>query len=529
MATVVLPAVPSPLPTGFVPFSSSFPSACPLSIAARCPASSASSPESHSLCSLERLSGLVLDQDDTAGVLPCTVEGGVGCRAGAPSGAATTDEDDKRVRERRGDHDDGSFGPGDWGWGTDFTTTTVTLDATSFESSTTVYTVYEGVDTTITLTPNIATFTIFPTATRYETSVIVEEHTTFETLTSVHTDTLEASTVTTTALPPETVTVTSEPDEPDDPTSASTSTSTSSETLPTTPPPWLTLSTSTTTTTRPSRTQTDEEETAQPTKPVPAQSACLPGDEDEKEAGLFEPTPDQKTTLYVMAIYLVGVTVAWSLWGLRALLYGFKSFTVLIHESGHVLGVMLSGQPLYRFTIDPNAGGATHTTPGRLLTPPGLYLGQVFSSLFGGVMVFVGFNALASKYASFVVMALWLPVIAFQANLLSRLVCFASLGLLVGIWFIEHAAGLRFYILFLGILSSFYILWDTIDDFFLRKQNECCVVMQESNTGVPAMVWFGVWFVLSFVVLVGFILGALAYWREMPHAMYCQGQSFAAT
>ncbi|GAA6012382.1 hypothetical protein JCM10207_007068 [Rhodosporidiobolus poonsookiae] len=425
--------------------------------------------------------------------------------------------------------DDSSFGRGDYGWGTDITTETVTLDATSFEPYTTIYTVYEGADTTFTLGPDVVTYTLYPTATHYETSVITEHELTYLTLTSTHTATLEAPTTTTTALPESTVTV-------------SESTSETSETLPTTPPPWLTLTTPTSSSSS-TRTSTSTEASASATSPSSARSRCQPGDEDEKEPGLFEPTGEQKTTLYV-----VGITVAWNLWGLRVLLYGFKSFTVLIHEAGHALGLLLTGQPLYRFTIDPNAGGATYTTPGRVLRPPSLFLGQLFSILFGGVMVFVGFNTLASKYASFVIMPLWLAVMAFQINLFSGLVCAASLGLLVGIWFIEHAAGLRYFMLFLGIMSSFYILWDTMDDFFHRKQNECCVVVHEANTGIPAMgesslplssrtkpdllflaVWLGVWFFLSMAMLVGFILGALAYWRETEHGMYCQGQSFAPT
>ncbi|GAA6034195.1 hypothetical protein JCM8097_003774 [Rhodosporidiobolus ruineniae] len=385
---------------------------------------------------------------------------------------------------RRGGDDE--WGPGDYGW---------------------------GIDATITLTPDVATFTFLPTATVFETSVVVQEETTFQTLTSTFTAIVQASTATTLVLPPDTTTATA-PQETvtvDESSSIGSSSGSSSETLPTTPPPWLTLTTSTSISTASSP-------SSSPTRAASAESACLPGDADQKEPGLFDPTHEQATTLYVMAIYLVGITVAWSLWGLRVLLYGFKSFTVLIHEAGHVLGIMLSGQPLYRFTIDPNAGGVTHTVPGRRLTALGLYLGQVFSILFGGVTVFVGFDTLASKYASFIIMAFWLPVIAFQANLPTRLVCVASLGLLIGIWFIDHATGLRYYLLFLGIMSSFYM-----------KQNECCCVMLESNTAVPAMVWFATWFLVSLVVLIGFNLGALAYWRQSSHSMYCQGQSFAPT
>jgi hypothetical protein len=72
--------------------------------------------------------------------------------------------------------------------------------------------------------------------------------------------------------------------------------------------------------------------------------------------------------------------------------------------------------------------------PGVILSPPALFLGQVFSIMFGGIVVIAGFSTLASKYASFALMALWIPVIAFQADLLSALVCVASLALLVGTW-----------------------------------------------------------------------------------------------
>ncbi|GJN88316.1 hypothetical protein Rhopal_001281-T1 [Rhodotorula paludigena] len=230
-----------------------------------------------------------------------------------------------------------------------------------------------------------------------------------------------------------------------------------------------------------------------------------------------------------LAIHIIGITLVWNLWGIRWLFYSVKSFTAFVHESGHVVGLLVSSQPLHRFTIDPNLGGATYTTPGRRLKAPAMYLGQVFSIAFGGAMVFAGFNTLASKYASFVVMALWLPVIGLQRNLLSMLNCAVPLGLLIGVWFIDHARDLRFYILFIGILSSFYIVWDTMDDFFHRKQNECCVVMLESNTARPAAVWFIAWLVMSLVILAGCILGAIALFRQTEYGMYCEGQSFAPT
>ncbi|GAA5999404.1 M50 family metallopeptidase [Rhodotorula paludigena] len=442
-----------------------------------------------------------------------------------------------RAPRRRGEYDD-SFGPGDYGWGTDIVTTTLTTDVTEYyhPEPTTVWTtwgepitstpthgvvwvtVYEGMpssgsETTVTLNPpEVITYTFYPTTTILDTSTIVQEQTTFATSTLLTTETREVSS---------TVAVTHSP----------TPTLASSETFPTTPPPWLTLTTTESTETGDdaTSTRTSTSSSAGATASSDARSVCQPGDEDQEEPGLFGLTDEQRLTLFVAGIYSIGITLMWNLWGVRWLFYSFKSFTAFIHESGHVVGLLVSSQPLYRFTIDPNLGGATYTTPGRRLKAPAMYLGQVFSIVFGGAMVFTGFSTLASKYASFVVMALWLPVIGLQRNLLSMLNCAVPLGLLIGTWFIDHARGLRFYNLFIGILSSFYIVWDTMDDFFHRKQNECCVVMLESNTAKPAAVWFMAWLVVSLVVLSGCILGAIALFRQTEYGMYCEGQAFAPT
>ncbi|PRQ74063.1 Peptidase M50B-like-domain containing protein [Rhodotorula toruloides] len=389
-------------------------------------------------------------------------------------------------------------------------------------------TVYEGFGTTITLTPQVVTYTLVPTSTELQVSTIVDSQTTYITSTAVRTLTL-ASSATVIASPPS-------------------STRTSSETLPTTPPPWLTLTTSTST--RPASSTSSSRPAKSTSTTASSASDCQPGEADERVPGLFSPTEEQAWTLIAAAISIVGITIAWNLWGLRWLLYSFKSYTVFVHESGHLLGLLLSGQRLYRFTIDPNTGGATHTVPGTLLRPPSLFLGPLFSLFFGSGLVFAAFDTRAAKYASFVVGVGWVPVVALQGNWVSRVNCALPVGLLIGFWFIDHAYPLRFYILFIGVMSLFYVVWDTMvrsrslrrawrwtsderyraqDDFFHRKQNECCVVMIESNTAVSATLWFGLFFTLSCLAFVGVMLGGLAYWRETGRAMYCEAQAFLPT
>ncbi|BGP23050.1 hypothetical protein JCM10295v2_001943 [Rhodotorula toruloides] len=315
--------------------------------------------------------------------------------------------------------------------GTDIVTKTLTTDATNFgppavQTEYTTWgvtetrtakvvevTVYEGSGTTITLTPpQIVTDTLLPTSTAPQVSTVVDPQTTYITSTAVRTLTL-ASSATVIATP-------------------ELSTNTRPETLPTTPPPCLTLTSSSFTFTA---SPTASSRPAEPSSTAaPNAPDCQPGEADERVGGLFTPTAEQAWTLIAAAIYVVGITIAWNLWGLRWLLYSFKSCTVFVHESGHLLGLLLSGQRLYRFTIDPNSGGATHTVPGTLLRTPSLFLGPLSSLLFGAGLLFSAFDIRAAKYSSLAVGVLWVPVVVLQGNWVSRVNGLLPVGVLIGLW-----------------------------------------------------------------------------------------------
>ncbi|KAL8276547.1 hypothetical protein RQP46_011037 [Phenoliferia psychrophenolica] len=232
---------------------------------------------------------------------------------------------------------------------------------------------------------------------------------------------------------------------------------------------------------------------------------------------------------HVIAIYIVGITIGWSLFFVRHLLYPLKSLIVAIHELGHILGFLISREPIQRITIDPTTGGGTFVAPGVPHAPIALYLGIVFSVVSGGVFTFCGFDELASKIASFIVGLALLPVLVMQADLLGQVSIAAAEGLMIGLWFLEHGQGLRYFILFIGVMNSVYVLCDTMDDYLHRKQNACCVIVIHSHTGQAPTVIFTGWLVASFVVLIAFVIAALATWRETPHGMYCQSQLFLPT
>jgi len=91
-------------------------------------------------------------------------------------------------------------------------------------------------------------------------------------------------------------------------------------------------------------------------------------------------------------------------------------------------------------------------------------------SLIGAALIFAGFDIVASKVASIVVgvfflMTLWWA----RKDWLTILTILFAIGVIVGFWFIAHGAALRFYILFVGVMSSLYSVFDICDDLIFRK------------------------------------------------------------
>ena len=129
-----------------------------------------------------------------------------------------------------------------------------------------------------------------------------------------------------------------------------------------------------------------------------------------------------------------------------------------------------TGAKIKGITLDPNEGGLTKMKGGNpYLTLPAGYLG---SNIFGAVMVFAGFNAMASKYVAGIIGGILIIVLVFARNWLAALttICF---GALIGfLWWFHEGFYLQYFVLFLGVMSCLYSLWDIVEDLIARKVNE---------------------------------------------------------
>lgn len=172
-------------------------------------------------------------------------------------------------------------------------------------------------------------------------------------------------------------------------------------------------------------------------------------------------TDTQKVTLGVIAAYVVVIAILWNVPYVRWSLWPFKMLVIAFHEFSHALAAVLTGGKVKSISLDPNEGGVTHMLGGKGgVTLPAGYLG---SSLIGALLTFCGFDIVASKVASIVLGVCFLLTLWWaRRDWLTIITVLLAIGLIVACWFIAHAAALRFVVLFIGVMSSLYSVWDIV-------------------------------------------------------------------
>ncbi|CAD6564128.1 MAG: hypothetical protein CYPHOPRED_001976 [Cyphobasidiales sp. Tagirdzhanova-0007] len=263
---------------------------------------------------------------------------------------------------------------------------------------------------------------------------------------------------------------------------------------------------------------------------VALSTTCEPGDSHQKESGTLSVTRQQRDVLYVLGFYILGILIAWNLIGLRTLLYPVKMLVVAYHEFWHILVGVCLGAKLFTVSIDPGDGGRTIFNADE---PIAAMFGN---ALLGAVLVFCGFNTLASKIASFFIGLSFAAILWYASEVIILLLTAAWIGLMIGLWFIDHALYLKYYILFIGVMTAWYFAWDIMNDLVFRKVNPCCpkqlsyrLSTPEGNTFFPAA-WVALaWMAVSVVLFVGFIILAVYVFRYTLHGEYCQAKTFLPT
>ncbi|KAK7987026.1 hypothetical protein PG996_006368 [Apiospora saccharicola] len=217
----------------------------------------------------------------------------------------------------------------------------------------------------------------------------------------------------------------------------------------------------------------------------------------------------QKVTLGVIAAYVVAIALLWNLPYIRWSLWPFKMLVIAFHEFGHAITAVLTGGHVKSISLDPREGGVTHMVGGRsAITLPAGYLG---SSLIGALLIFCGFNIVASKIASMVLAVCFLLTLWWgKRDWLTILTILLAVGLLVACWFIVHAEALRFVVLFIGVMSSLYSVWDICDDLILRKVNSSDASVFAKRYGGSSQCWGVIWSIISIIFMAAGIIAGIA-------------------
>ncbi|KAI0829563.1 peptidase M50B-like-domain-containing protein [Hypoxylon sp. FL0890] len=217
----------------------------------------------------------------------------------------------------------------------------------------------------------------------------------------------------------------------------------------------------------------------------------------------------QKVTLGIIAAYVVIIAILWNVPYVRWSLWPFKMLVIAFHEFGHAITACCTGGRVKSISLDPREGGVTHMVGGKsAITLPAGYLG---SSLIGALLIFCGFDIVASKIASLVLAVCFLLTLWWgKRDWLTIVTILLAVGLLVACWFIVHAEPLRFVVLFIGVMSSLYSVWDICDDLILRKVNSSDASVFARTYGGSSQCWGVIWSIISVCFMAAAIVAGIA-------------------
>ncbi|KAF9776241.1 hypothetical protein IL306_005607 [Fusarium sp. DS 682] len=243
---------------------------------------------------------------------------------------------------------------------------------------------------------------------------------------------------------------------------------------------------------------------------------------------LQNPTHTQQVTLGIIAVYVVAIFILWNVPYVRMVLWPFKMLVIAFHEFGHAITAVLTGGHVKSITLDPREGGATLSAGGlRAFILPAGYLG---SSIIGALLTFCGFNIVASKIASIVLAVCFLLTLWWgKRDWLTIVTILLAVGLLVACWFISHAQALRFVVLFIGVMSSLYSVWDICDDLILRKVNESDASVFAKRYGGSSQCWGVIWSIISVLFMAAGIVAGLAAFSQSFEQQEKDSQKFIPT
>jgi hypothetical protein len=232
--------------------------------------------------------------------------------------------------------------------------------------------------------------------------------------------------------------------------------------------------------------------------------------------GISRDARPQATVLLTAAVISI---VLWFIPFAEVLTYPFRIFVTFIHEGGHAIAALLTGNSVASLSIATNASGETYTSQGGALSQMFVAsAGYLGSMTFGALLLvlirkavaarFVLIGSAAVVFALTVIYGLIKPAMTGVVSSALPFTILAGTLLSVGLVAIAKYAKARvasFFVSLLAVQCILNALLDLKTVFFLSSPFAPSVPTDAVNmanaTGIPAMVWAVLWIGIAVTIL----------------------------
>jgi len=234
--------------------------------------------------------------------------------------------------------------------------------------------------------------------------------------------------------------------------------------------------------------------------------------------GISQDARPQAMSLLLAAVLSIAL---WFIPFAEILSYPFRLFVTFIHEGGHALAALLTGNSVQSLSVAMNASGETYTTQGgtfsQMLVSSAGYLGAM---TFGALLLVLIRRAVAARLvlagSALLILVLTTifgflkPIFAGSWGSLSGVpfTLFAGIALAVGLFLVARFASPRvatFVVSLLAVQCVLNALLDLKTVFFLSSPFAPAVPTDAVNmahaTGVPAIFWAVLWIAAALGIL----------------------------
>jgi hypothetical protein len=219
---------------------------------------------------------------------------------------------------------------------------------------------------------------------------------------------------------------------------------------------------------------------------------------------------------------LVAATISILLWFIpyaEILAYPFRIFVTFIHEGGHAIAALLTGNTVSSLSVATNTSGETYTTQGGLISQLLISsAGYIGSMAFGALLLILIRKSVAARivllgsailiFGLTMIYGLFKPLFSGVSWSGIPFTLLAGSLISVGLILVARFASAKvasFFVSFLAVQCVLNALFDLKTVFFLSSPFALPVhtdaVNMANATGIPALFWAVIWIVLALGIL----------------------------